>query len=176
MAITELLQEWKMGQAKAHYVRRMAPAALVLNRGSKTKPTERQVTVLTGFAWRVGLDVDDFIELGIAEGRLHPDCRFMDPDDPDQLGQLTGPEVGSLFCFVDFLKELRKRFPRSRFAGPGQRSDNSPTMPSYLHIETYYAKLQGLVQFGGSNNELNIRRAFENCLDAYCQDHKGKLA
>ena len=48
-------------------------------------------------------------------------------------------------------------------------------MPSYPHIETYYAKLQELVQFGGSNNELNIRRAFENCLDAYCHDHKEKL-
>ena len=55
-------------------------------------------------------------------------------------------------------------------------SYNSPTMPSYPHIETYYAKLQGLVQFGGSNNELNIRRAFENCVDAYCHDHKEKLA
>ena len=52
---------------------------------------------------------------------------------------------------------------------------NYPTMPSYPHIETYYAKLQELVQFGGSNNELNIRRAFENCLDAYCHDHKEKL-
>ena len=49
-------------------------------------------------------------------------------------------------------------------------------MPSYPHIETYYTKLQDSVQFGGSNNELNIRRAFENFLDAYCHDHKGKLA
>ena len=119
MAITELLQEWKMGQAKAHHVRPMAPAALVLNRESRLKPTERQVTAITGFAWSVGLDVDDLIELGITEGRLHPECRLLDPDDPNELALLTGPEVGSLFCFVDFLKELRKRFPRSRFAGPG---------------------------------------------------------
>ena len=54
-------------------------------------------------------------------------------------------------------------------------SYNSPIMPTYTHIETYYSKLQELVQFGGSDNELNIRRAFENCLDAYCQDHKEKL-
>ena len=54
-------------------------------------------------------------------------------------------------------------------------SYNSPIMPTYTHIETYYSKLQELVQFGGSDNELNIRRAFENCLDAYCREHKEKL-
>ena len=48
-------------------------------------------------------------------------------------------------------------------------------MPTYPHIETYYGKLQELVQFGGSDNELNIRRAFENCLDAYCHEHKEKM-
>ena len=48
-------------------------------------------------------------------------------------------------------------------------------MPTYPHIETYYSKLQELVQFGGSDNELNIRRAFENCLDAYCHEHKEKM-
>ena len=53
---------------------------------------------------------------------------------------------------------------------------NGPAMPTYAHIETYYAKLQELVQFGGSDNELNIRPAFQNCLDAYCRDHKEKLA
>ena len=48
-------------------------------------------------------------------------------------------------------------------------------MPTYPHIETYYGKLQELVQFGGSDNELSIRRAFENCLDAYCHEHKEKM-
>ena len=48
-------------------------------------------------------------------------------------------------------------------------------MPGYPHIEAYYSKLQELVQFGGSDNELNIRPAFQNCLDAYCRDHKEKL-
>ena len=52
---------------------------------------------------------------------------------------------------------------------------NDPAMPTYPHIETYYTKLQELVQFGGSDNELNIRRAFENCLDAYCHEHKEKM-
>ena len=52
---------------------------------------------------------------------------------------------------------------------------NDPAMPTYPHIENYYAKLQELVQFGGSDNELNIRRAFENCLDAYCHEHKEKM-
>ena len=48
-------------------------------------------------------------------------------------------------------------------------------MPTYSHIESYYAKLEELIQFGGSDNELSIRRAFENCLDAYCQDRREKL-
>ena len=52
---------------------------------------------------------------------------------------------------------------------------NGPTMPTYPHIEAYYSKLQELVQFGGSDNELNIRPAFQYCLDAYCQEHKEKL-
>ena len=48
-------------------------------------------------------------------------------------------------------------------------------MPAYTHIEEYYARLQELIQFGGSDNELNIRPAFQNCLDAYCRDHREKL-
>ena len=48
-------------------------------------------------------------------------------------------------------------------------------MPSYLHIEEYRAKLQELIEFGGSDNEENIRPAFQNCLDAYCKDHRERL-
>ena len=48
-------------------------------------------------------------------------------------------------------------------------------MPAYTHIEEYYARLQELIQFGGSDNELSIRPAFQNCLDAYCRDHREKL-
>ncbi len=48
-------------------------------------------------------------------------------------------------------------------------------MPDYPHIEAYYVKWQELVAFGGSVNELNTRPAFQNCLDAYCLDHKEKL-
>ena len=48
-------------------------------------------------------------------------------------------------------------------------------MPDYPHIEAYYARRRELVEFGGSDNELNIRPAFQNCLDAYCQDHKERL-
>ena len=46
----------------------------------------------------------------------------------------------------------------------------NPFMPSYPHIEQYRTKLQELIEFGGSDNEQNIRRAFENCLDAYCRE------
>ncbi len=49
-------------------------------------------------------------------------------------------------------------------------------MPSYPHIETYRADLQRLIDFGGSDNEQSIRRAFAVCLDSYCRDHREKLA
>ncbi len=49
-------------------------------------------------------------------------------------------------------------------------------MPSYPHIEQYRAQLQRLIELGGSDNESSIRRAFANCLDAYCRDHREKLA
>ncbi len=49
-------------------------------------------------------------------------------------------------------------------------------MPAYPHIERYHADLQRLIEFGGSDSELSIRRAFANCLDSYCRDHKEKLA
>ena len=48
-------------------------------------------------------------------------------------------------------------------------------MPNYPHIEAYYSKRQELIEFGGSDNELNIRPAFQNCLDSYCRDHREKL-
>ena len=49
-------------------------------------------------------------------------------------------------------------------------------MPDYPHLERYRADLQELIEFGGSDRELNIRPAFQNCLAAYCTDHREKLA
>ena len=49
-------------------------------------------------------------------------------------------------------------------------------MPSYPHIERYHDDLQRLIEFGGSDNEQSIRRAFAVCLDSYCRDHREKLA
>ena len=49
-------------------------------------------------------------------------------------------------------------------------------MPSYPHIERYYAEKRRLIDFGGSDSEQNIRRAFENCLDSYCRDHREGFA
>ncbi len=49
-------------------------------------------------------------------------------------------------------------------------------MPSYPHIDRYHADLQRFVEFGGSDNEQSIRRAFAVCLDSYCRDHREKLA
>ena len=48
-------------------------------------------------------------------------------------------------------------------------------MAGYPHIERYRAELGELIAFGGSDNELNIRPAFQNCLSAYCHDHRERL-
>ena len=47
--------------------------------------------------------------------------------------------------------------------------------PSYPNIERYYEDKQRLIDFGGSNNELSTRSAFQNCLTAYCAAHRDKL-
>ena len=48
-------------------------------------------------------------------------------------------------------------------------------MPSYPHIDRYREELTELIEFGGSDRELNIRPAFQNCLAAYCRDHRERL-
>ena len=48
-------------------------------------------------------------------------------------------------------------------------------MPEYPHIRRYHDELQQLITFGGSDNESSTRRAFENCLNAYCGEHKEPL-
>ncbi len=53
---------------------------------------------------------------------------------------------------------------------------NGRTMPVYPHIESYRARLEELIEFGGSDSELNIRDAFQGCLSAYCRDHRERLA
>ena len=49
-------------------------------------------------------------------------------------------------------------------------------MPDYPHIERYHAELTQLIEFGGSDSELNIRPAFQSCLAAYCGDRKERFA
>ena len=61
-------------------------------------------------------------------------------------------------------------------AGTARAVGYNPSMPSYPHIEEYRAKLQEMIEFGGSDNEENIRPAFQNCLDAHCHDHRERLA
>ncbi len=48
-------------------------------------------------------------------------------------------------------------------------------MPDYPNIDRYYSDLAELIELGGSDNELNIRPAFQNCLAAYCAAHREKL-
>ncbi len=52
---------------------------------------------------------------------------------------------------------------------------NERTMPTYPHIQRYHEHLARLIEAGGSDRELNIRPAFQNCLAAYCDAHKEKL-
>ena len=48
-------------------------------------------------------------------------------------------------------------------------------MPAFPNIENYHASLAELIEAGGSDNELSIRPAFQNCLAAYCAAHRDKL-
>ena len=49
-------------------------------------------------------------------------------------------------------------------------------MPDYPHIERYYEDLRKLIEFGGSTNEQSIRPAFQHGLDAYCREHRERMA
>ena len=49
-------------------------------------------------------------------------------------------------------------------------------VPTYAHIERYQADKERFIDFGGSDNEQSIRRAFAVCLDSYCREHREKLA
>ena len=49
-------------------------------------------------------------------------------------------------------------------------------MPAYPHIQQYHDELRRLIEYGGSDNESSIRRAFAVCLNSYCRDHREKLA
>ena len=62
-------------------------------------------------------------------------------------------------------------------AGDARRRPNeySRPMPTYPNIERYYTELNDLIQFGGSDNELSIRAAFQNCLSQYCSNHRENL-
>ena len=48
-------------------------------------------------------------------------------------------------------------------------------MPDYPHIDRYHRELAELIEFGGVDNEENIRAAFQNCLAAFCADHSERL-
>ena len=48
-------------------------------------------------------------------------------------------------------------------------------MPVYPHVDRYYGELSQLIEFGGLDNEENIRSAFQNCLAAYCAEHSERL-
>ena len=49
-------------------------------------------------------------------------------------------------------------------------------MATYPNIKQYREELERLVEYGGSDNESSIRRAFAVCLNSYCREHREKLA
>ena len=48
-------------------------------------------------------------------------------------------------------------------------------MPDYPYIDRYHRELAELIEFGGADNEENIRQAFQNCLAAYCAEQSERL-
>ena len=48
-------------------------------------------------------------------------------------------------------------------------------LTTHPNIRRYHEELDRLIRSGGSDNESSTRRAFENCLDAYCRDHRDRL-
>ena len=48
-------------------------------------------------------------------------------------------------------------------------------MADLTHIDRYRRELAELIEFGGADNEENIRPAFQNCLKVYCAEHPERL-
>ena len=48
-------------------------------------------------------------------------------------------------------------------------------LTTHPYIRRYHEELERLIRSGGSDNESSTRRAFENCLDAYCRNHRDRL-
>ena len=48
-------------------------------------------------------------------------------------------------------------------------------MLDHPYIDRYHRELAELIEFGGVDNEENIRAAFQNCLAAFCADHSERL-
>ena len=48
-------------------------------------------------------------------------------------------------------------------------------MATYPKIKQYREELERLVEYGGSDNESSIRRAFAVCLNSYCGEHRERL-
>ena len=111
MDVLEVLPMWKAAYAGHHKIRRTPAETLAANRISDIRASESQLRTLRHWVTKLGITEDDLMELGITENRLHQDCRLLDPDYPDPLDLLTGPEVGALFCLRPFLSELAASWP-----------------------------------------------------------------
>ena len=75
-------------------------------------------------------------------------------------------------CPANVRKPSRPTNSQPLFVWVYHRTD----MPSYPLIDRYYEEKQRFIEYGGSDNEQSIRRAFAVCLDSYCREHREKLA
>ena len=99
------LEHWLRDNEATHRIYPLPPDVLVASRGSEQRPSWKQLSTLNYYLKRAGLTDEAFTDLAASEGRLHEDCEEL------LLGDLTGPEVGALFCFRPFLSELAASWP-----------------------------------------------------------------
>ena len=99
------LEHWLRDNESMHRIYALPPDVLVASRGSEQRPSWKQLSTLNYYLKRAGLTDEEFTDLAASEGRLHEDCVEL------LLGELTGPEVGALFCFRPFLSALAARWP-----------------------------------------------------------------
>ena len=88
-----------------HRISPLPPDVLAASRASGQPPSWKQLSSLNHYLKRADLADDELTSLAVAVGRLHDDC------DEVTLGELTGPEVGALFCFRSFLGALALSWP-----------------------------------------------------------------
>ena len=93
MDLLDLLQLWKADREWSHRVNPRPMVKLVTARADTAWPYKRKVLDLRVMVEKAGITEQQLIELAIAERRLHPDRRSLDPGHPEKIPLLrTGLE------------------------------------------------------------------------------------